>query len=496
MIAMKRSLRLQIISIYSLLTVINLTFVAVMIFENQTDLLIDNFTLESDQIARKILKKIEGIEVQNYDDPEKLADIESKLLSIGIENFSIISVEDRSVEKFKINLEHGSSSSITYLKSKLTTIINAKEAINSSYDIELDSENFIVNLIFYLTEKTFLVSQVRVKEILDRLNSLYIQLGLLLLWGVVFHILFGIFLYRKIFVRLFILKEVSETMSTGDLSARASWNFSSQDELDLLGNTFNGMVERIASQVESLEYKNQQIQTELEIGKNVQECLLPGKKRKFNLITADLFYKPMREVSGDIYDIIEINEERTGFFLADATGHGVSAALITSIIHFNIENIMKETVNPSFIFTRLSEKLFDTLQGSFFATGIFMLFDKEGYAYFCSAGHNPIYYYRKSKGKIVTLNSTGHILGIGIPEEYQVLKIKTEPGDKVLVYTDGVLDSTAPTGEQFGDDRLAELFQSKVNIDPKELVNEIKTAIHTFADHFPDDVTFGIIEIQ
>ncbi|TGL77048.1 SpoIIE family protein phosphatase [Leptospira yasudae] len=493
---MKRSLRLQIISIYSLLTVINLTFVAVMIFENQTDLLIDNFTLESDQIARKILKKIEGLESQNYEDPDKLADIESKLLSIGVENFSVISVEDRSVEKFKINLEHGNRISIDYLKGKLATIINAKEAINSSYDIELDSKNFIVNLIFYLTEKTFLVSQVRVKEILDRLNSLYIQLALLLLWGVVFHILFGIFLYRKIFVRLFILKEASETMASGDLTVRAGWNFSSKDELDLLGSTFNGMVERIASQVESLEHKNQQIQTELEIGKNVQECLLPGRRRKFNLITADIFYQPMREVSGDIYDIIEINDERTGFFLADATGHGVSAALITSIIHFNIENIMKETVNPSFIFTRLSEKLFDTLQGSFFATGIFMLFDKEGSAYFCSAGHNPIYYYRKSKNKIVTLNSTGHILGIGIPEEYEVLKIKTEPGDKILIYTDGILDATAPTGEQFGDDRLLQTFQANVHQEAKQITNEIKKEMEVFADRFPDDVTFGIIEIQ
>ncbi|MBM9501194.1 SpoIIE family protein phosphatase [Leptospira sp. 201903071] len=493
---MKRSLRLQIISIYSLLTVINLTFVAVMIFENQTDLLIDNFTLESDQIARKILKKIEGLETQNYEDKDQLSDIENKLLSIGIENFSIVSVEDRSVEKFKINLEHGAPISIDYLKSKLATIINAKEAINSSYDIELDSENFIVSLIFYLTEKTFLVSQVRVKEILDRLNSLYIQLGLLLLWGVIFHILFGIFLYRKIFVRLFILKEVSETMATGDLSARALWNFSSKDELDLLGTTFNGMVERISSQVESLEYKNNQIQTELEIGKNVQECLLPGKRRKFNLITLDIFYKPMREVSGDIYDVIEINEDRTVFFLADATGHGVSAALITSIIHYNIENIMKETVNPSFIFTRLSERLFDTLQGSFFATGIFVLFDKEGYAYFCSAGHNPIYYFRKNKDKIVTLDSTGHILGIGIPEEYQVLKIKTEPGDKILVYTDGILDATSPTGEQFGDDRLLQIFQSNVHLDAKEITSVIKKEVDTFADHYPDDVTFGIIEIQ
>lgn len=73
----------------------------------------------------------------------------------------------------------------------------------------------------------------------------------------------------------------------------------------------------------------------------------------------------MREVSGDIYDIIEISDTRTAFFLADATGHGVSAALITSIIHYNVENIMKETVNPAHIFNRLSDNLFETLQGTF-----------------------------------------------------------------------------------------------------------------------------------
>lgn len=196
----------------------------------------------------------------------------------------------------------------------------------------------------------------------DRLRSLYIQLGLLLIWGFAFHIFFGIFLYRKIFVQLFLLKEVSEMMATGNLNVRISWNVSAHDELDVLGNTFNGMAEQISSQFDTLKLKN------------VQECFLPEKRKKFNLINVEIIYQPMREVSGNIYD-------------------------------YNVENIMKETVNPSHIFNRLSDNLFETLQGTFFATGILILFEKEGgYTYFYSAGHNPIYYYRKEQNRRIKVN--------------------------------------------------------------------------------------------
>ncbi|AOP36349.1 regulator [Leptospira tipperaryensis] len=493
---MKKSLRLQIIVIYTILTVVNLTFVAVMIFENQTDLLISNFTLESDRVAREILKKIESFGNVDYQNSSQIDEFQSKLFSIGLSNFSVLEIEDSSLGKTRTLLSNGAVSPFSDLKSKLSKISSAKAALNTSYDIELDTDQFIVHLIFFLNPKTFLITEIKMREMIDRLRSLYIQLGLLLIWGFAFQIFFGIFLYRKIFIRLFLLKEVSETMATGDLRARVSWKQNAQDELDVLGNTFNGMAEQIASQFDALHLKNTQIQTELEIGKNVQECFLPGKRKQFHLIRAEIHYKPMREVSGDIYDIIEINENRTAFFLADATGHGVSAALITSIIHYNMLDILKETINPAEILNRLSENLFETLQGTFFATGIFFLFEKEGFAYFCSAGHNPIYYFRKSKKTILSLNSTGFVLGIGIPDPYQVLKIKTEPGDKILIYTDGILDAESPAKEQFGDDRLLETFQKYAELPSEELMSRLNADLHSFADRFPDDVTFGILEIS
>ncbi|MBM9498715.1 SpoIIE family protein phosphatase [Leptospira sp. 201903071] len=493
---MKKSLRLQIIVIYTILTVVNLTFVAVMIFENQTDLLISNFTLESDRVAREILKKIESFGNVDYQDSSQINEFQSKLFSIGLSNFSVLEIEDSSLEKTRTLLSNGAVSPFSDLKSKLSKISSAKAALNTSYDIELDTDQFIVHLIFFLNPKTFLISEIKMREMIDRLRSLYIQLGLLLVWGFTFQILFGIFLYRKIFIRLFLLKEVSETMATGDLKARVSWKQTSQDELDVLGNTFNGMAEKISSQFDALHLKNTQIQTELEIGKNVQECFLPGKRKKFNLLQAHIHYQPMREVSGDIYEIVEINETRSAFFMADATGHGVSAALITSIIHYNMRDILKETINPAEVLGRLSENLFETLQGTFFATGIFFLFEKDGFAYFCSAGHNPIYYFRKTKRTILTLNSTGFVLGIGIPDPYQVLKIRTEPGDKILVYTDGILDAESPAKEQFGDDRLLETFQKYAELPPEELLSRLQTELKSFANHFPDDVTFGILEIS
>ncbi|MGQ2870971.1 SpoIIE family protein phosphatase, partial [Leptospira santarosai] len=128
---MKKSLRLQIIVIYTILTVVNLTFVAVMIFENQTDLLISNFTLESDRVAREILKKIESFGNTNFEDSTQTDEFQSKLLSIGLTNFSVIAAEDNSLEKTRTLFSSGVTASVSDLKTKLTNMSNAKAALNT-----------------------------------------------------------------------------------------------------------------------------------------------------------------------------------------------------------------------------------------------------------------------------------------------------------------------------------------------------------------------------
>ncbi|MBI3395759.1 MAG: SpoIIE family protein phosphatase, partial [Spirochaetia bacterium] len=230
----------------------------------------------------------------------------------------------------------------------------------------------------------FLSTRVSIKEIQNRLKELYFQMGLAVAWGVLFHVVFGIFVYRVIFRRLGVLKDTSEKMAEGQLSARADWKSKRGDELDELGEAFNNMATSIEDKVATISKLNEQIQQELEIGKEVQELFLPPAFALKKHHTAT-FFKPLREVSGDVYSVFDLSDKYRGLFFADASGHGVSAALVTTITLMNLENVLKETINPQQVLGRLNQIMSDKFQSSFYATSVFCLIG-DGVVVYCNAG--------------------------------------------------------------------------------------------------------------
>ena len=114
--------------------------------------------------------------------------------------------------------------------------------------------------------QSFLLAHLNINTIQDRLRSIYYQVAGAVLWGVIFHILFAVFVFRLIFRRIAILKTASNEMAEGELSARAEWKKDVKkgyDELDVLGLSFNSMAENIQNKVETISLLNQQIQEEL-----------------------------------------------------------------------------------------------------------------------------------------------------------------------------------------------------------------------------------------
>ena len=113
----------------------------------------------------------------------------------------------------------------------------------------------------------------------ERLTKLYYQIAIAFVWGLISHILFGIYIYRVIFTRVSILKDATDKMGMGDLSSRAVWKFNREDELDVLGQAFNGMAGKIEETIQTISTLNEEINKELKIGREVQEMLkiLHGK---------------------------------------------------------------------------------------------------------------------------------------------------------------------------------------------------------------------------
>jgi phosphoserine phosphatase RsbU/P len=556
---LSKSLTLQIGLIYTFLAAINITFFSVLIFENQTDLIKDKFIIESNMLALKLSEEIENeITSRNFQiDPNVVKTIldsnsgnvnymsiiertpvEKKEGTVPDQqppptvlpkDYSIIYTFDKSTDQ-KSKIDEAFLKNISRLQNNDLTINRyIKEADTDDLKIKLliplkSKNDFTVKLLFNIKEKPegvtkdarsiFVYTYIDLKTIEDLKNKLWLQIMTSLLWGVVFHSLFGFYVYRVIFIRVGLLKSASDQMGSGDLQTRVKWKFSREDELDDLGLSFNTMAATIEDNIHKIEEKsrkieedaavigrlNAEINQELEIGQEVQQLFL-SKKVKYKQFKLAVSYRPMREVSGDIYHFYKFSDHKksprsyNAFFLADASGHGVSAALITVVMVLTLDAIVKDGYHPSRVINKLSEVMGNTLQSAFFATAVFFLINDKMDVYVANAGHNPPIVYTPSTGEMRFINSSGPPLGMAEDHHYRTERIKTKPGDKIFMYTDGLVESPNHAEEQFGEPRVIEIIKNNLETPNQELLEILANALEEFKMEYRDDVSMILLEI-
>ncbi|PJZ86036.1 SpoIIE family protein phosphatase [Leptospira harrisiae] len=493
------SLRFKIGLFYSLLALLNIIFFTVMIFENQSDLLLKNFQFQSENLANTILADIQAIGLSGEKD-ESFEVFRKTLKLYEITKFSIFDAEG------KIILSEPDSGpgikEITDAVLKKTKEVSSDKEGNlfkARYSLDLNESDFTVDFLLPIrlsdAKEVFLFTHFNISSIQDRLKQLYIQVGYAVLWGIVFHIIFAILVYRAIFKRVGSLEVASKQMATGNLESRVTWNFKSNDELDSLGKSFNLMAEEIQNKVTTITRLNEEINQELQIGKEVQELFLPSVK-KFKKFNIGKLYRPMREVSGDLYQYFQFPENNYyGFFLADASGHGVSAALVTVVMAMSLQAIMKENHSAIQAINQLGEVIANRLQASFFATGVFVVFEEPGVVKFVNAGHNAPFIIRPSTKEITYVDSSGPPLGMGDDIQYSLESFPVLPGDKIILYTDGVVETPIKEGGLFGLERFTEVVLENIHLPNAEIVEKAMALLEEKHEEYKDDVTMIVLDV-
>lgn len=496
-----KSLRAEIGFLYVLLAIVNIIFFSVMIFENQMDLLINNFKYHSENIVKSVTEDLERHNFAEMDEAA-LERLKNALMTIGVKSFYIF--DDKENIRHRVLDTSGAILEVPEnLNRKIKELTGQSSILNSKYLMELNNRNFTVQFLISMKRPDgtplYFYSAMSVKLIIERLHLLYFQIGLAVIWGIAFHIFFAMYLFKVIFSRLTVLQDASFKMGQGNLQARADWNKSRDDELDNLGETFNLMAGKIEDTVTKITKINNEIQMELIIGKQVQELFLPSNKifRDFKIA---VHYRPMREVSGDIYQFYQFNEKLKGFFLADATGHGVSAALVTSVITMNLNSIVNKTIHPIKVIKKLSARMNEVLQTSFFASAVFFVYDSSDKKILLSnAGHPAPFWFSKSRGTVREFPITGGILGISDePEELQDFSgvaVRVESGDKLVFYTDGVTEATNLQNEMFTLERAKQIFLENAHLSNQEILQALLGELESYVHEFNDDVTIIVLEI-
>jgi len=195
---------------------------------------------------------------------------------------------------------------------------------------------------------------------------------------------------------------------------------------------------------------------ELLLAGKVQQQILPKDMPDFSPVAVDALFRPCGYVSGDIYDVQRINDTTIGFFLADAMGHGVPAALMTMVINRALNMVEshdgeQRIVSPAEALSRLNEALMISLGSSVrFATAVYGVIDVEAQSIrFAGAGHPPAMLFRANGGEPELLESSGPLLGIFDDAAFEEVECEFKQGDLLIVHSDGVetVVDSAPTVE-------------------------------------------------
>ncbi|MBI5591989.1 MAG: SpoIIE family protein phosphatase [Deltaproteobacteria bacterium] len=237
-------------------------------------------------------------------------------------------------------------------------------------------------------------------------------------------------------------------------------------------------VSQIEEQKRKLEKQQQQINHELETAGEIQKSLLPDRDLEIDNIMIAWRFEPSGHVGGDIFQIHKINEEQIGIYMLDVCGHGVSAALVAVTISqylMSLHNYMRLTgklFSPEAVMIRLDKEFPMERFDCFFSIAYTTLNIETGRFVYSNAGHMPPLILR-STGHLEILENHGTAIGIGFGAVFGQEEKRLNAGDRLILYTDGLIENFGTDGEREGKDRFHACMENFHHLSSKDLVDRV-----------------------
>ncbi len=318
--------------------------------------------------------------------------------------------------------------------------------------------------------------------------------GALLVLGVLIAIVFGIYLISYITRSMNVIADGHERVRSGQLQYRLP--FIGKDQLGSMGRSFNSMINSIESLMNQVAEK-QKYQEELRIARDIQMSLLPDVEGLdwCNNISASCI--PARDVGGDYYEILQVEDGIIGVFIADVSGKGASAAFYMAELKGILIALKHLWSNPNALMLKLNEILKPALASNVFISGAYLLLDpvvKQGQL--ARAGHCPSFLV-KSSGEVVEMMPPGIALGIADNKVFgkilEVAEFQMDRDDKIILYTDG-LDEMTFHDQMYGVEKLKEVLRKNGGLNADMLKNAILEDVLGFlsSEAQNDDLTLVV----
>jgi serine phosphatase RsbU (regulator of sigma subunit) len=235
---------------------------------------------------------------------------------------------------------------------------------------------------------------------------------------------------------------------------------------------------------------------ELALAQQTQESLLPRSLPQFENFHIHAFSNPTRYVGGDFYDFLQLGSGEWTGVLADVSGKGMSAALLSSMVLGALSMKLRSGTEPQEVLNRINQLICEKSLPFQFVTLFLFLLSPSGAGQFISAGHTPACLFRSATGKIEQLESEHYFLGMFDFASYESRPLQLCKGDILVVYSDGLTEAEDQQGEMFGEERLLTLIRQEAPSGSQALNQTLLKAIDEFTQGMPqtDDITLVVVE--
>ncbi len=239
----------------------------------------------------------------------------------------------------------------------------------------------------------------------------------------------------------------------------------------------------------------QQQEEELKRAREIQQMLLPSTLPQPAGVQIAGAWQPAREVSGDYFDVIQLDKDRVGICIGDVVGKGITAALLMANLQASFRAFATTEASPQMVCTRLNKFLCANIASGKFVTFFYAVLDANSRTLiYENAGHSPGYLLR-SDGTTETLQGGGAVLGALPDWTYQNYTAQLQPGDLLLLSTDGITEAENAQLEEFGDERLLQAARSRDG-SALEIQRIIMQEVTAFCrGNFRDDATLLVLRI-
>jgi serine phosphatase RsbU (regulator of sigma subunit) len=280
------------------------------------------------------------------------------------------------------------------------------------------------------------------------------------------------------------------------LDSRRPAAFSDLDRqiLDALGTQAASILDN--ARLVERERERQRLEQELSIAREIQQALLPQGLHDFPHLAVTGTHSPCHEVGGDYYDVFSIDQDRTAFLIADVSGKGLGAALLTTMLQGAL-SAMTLGADPVRVFNHINRFLCEHSGTGRYATMFFAILDGSGNLEFINAGHPSPLLLRR--GEVSDLYTEGSLpVGLVAQAQYTAATLKLEPEDTLVLFSDGITEAQDPDRELFGFPRLREVLGDRESASLESLKKIVLDAVDAFCrgESQADDMTLLFVRYR